>query len=84
MIQPLRDLVLIKADQPKTETASGILLAEEEWKTLPPTGEVMAIGPEVKAVSIGDRVMFERYGSIVLEGDNRICKEELVQGVLNG
>ena len=82
-LAPLRDLVLIRADERETQTASGILLAEEKWKTLPPTGTVEAVGPEVTIVKVGDHVMFERYGSVILEEKSmRLCKENLIQGVL--
>lgn len=73
-ISPLRDLLLIKADKPKGETESGLLVSEE-WKSLPLTGEVLAIGPEVTAVKVGDRVGFNRYASEVLENDERLINE---------
>jgi chaperonin GroES len=73
-MKPTRDIVLIKADQAKEKTASGIFIVEE-WKTLPQTGEVLAVGTDVKAVKVGDRVLFERYASVILENDERLCKE---------
>lgn len=77
--KPFRDIVLIKADAPPEQTKTGIFLTED-WKTLPPIGTVMAIGPDVKDKSLlGKRVVFERYSSIVLpkiDGvDYRFCKE---------
>lgn len=80
-MKPLRDLILIKADTAETETGSGIIIVQE-WKTLPLTGEVIAVGKLVKSCKKGDRVMFERYGSIVLDGDDRICKESHILAVL--
>ena len=79
-----RDLVLIKPEEPKQQTASGIYI-KEDWKTLPPIGEVIDIGPEVKEIKKGDRVIFERYGSIVTEIDDvkcRLCQESQVFGVI--
>lgn len=73
-MQPLRDVLLIKADQVKKQTDNGILISEQ-WKSLPLTGEVLAVGPEVTAVQVGDRVGFNRYASIVLEGDDRLINE---------
>ncbi len=55
----------------------------EEWKSLPPTGEILAIGPLVKEVKVGDRVIFERFGSIILENDERVCKESHLMGVFD-
>ncbi len=73
-IQPIRDVVLVKADKPKAQTESGILL-DEEWKTLPLEGEVLAVGPDVHGVGVGDRIGFNRYASLVLENDERLCNE---------
>jgi co-chaperonin GroES (HSP10) len=74
-ISPTRDVILIKADKPKGESESGILLAEE-WKSLPLTGEVLAVGPDVTDAKVGDRVGFNRYASVVLEGDNRLINQK--------
>lgn len=61
--------MLIKADKTKDTTASGIVLVEN-WKTLPPTGIVEGIGPDVKNRDmLGKHVIFERYSSIVLPKD---------------
>lgn len=73
-MQPTRDIVLIKADKPKDKTDSGLFI-QQDWKTLPPTGTVLAIGPDVNNVKTGDKVVFERYASIILENDERLCKE---------
>lgn len=73
-IDPTRDLVLIKADKPKEQTSSGLFI-QEEWKSLPPTGEVVAVGPEVQDFKVGDRVLFARYATVILEDDLRLCPE---------
>lgn len=78
----LRDLVLIRADKPKDKTDSGILIVEE-WHSLPPTGTVLAVGPKVEEVVVGDRVMFERYGSIIVNNDERLCQEKHIMGVFD-
>lgn len=80
MIQPLGHKVLIKADKTKSETASGLLI-HEDWKALPLTGKIVAIGPMVSTVKVGQRVMFGRYGSIILEDDFRICLEGHIHGI---
>lgn len=71
---PTRDLVLIRADSAPEQTKSGLYI-KEEWKSLPPTGEVLAVGPDVKDVTVGDRVVFDRYASVILEKDQRLCLE---------
>jgi len=73
-ISPTRDVILIKADTPKQQTDAGILL-NEQWKSLPLTGEVLATGPDVTSVQVGDRVGFNRYASVVLENDERLINE---------
>lgn len=73
-INPLADLVLIKVDPVKKQTSSG-LYVQQEWKSLPPTGAIQAIGPDVTKVKVGEKVLFDRYASIILEDDLRLAKE---------
>lgn len=86
----LRDLILIKVDQPEQKTKSGFHVPtkdREGWETLPPTGVVQAVGPDVNEVEVGQHVMFERYGSIMLdknlETGGRMCRESQVFAVLD-
>ena len=81
MIIPQRDIVLIKADKATNRTRSGLLLSEE-WKTLPLVGTVLACGPAVNNLQAGDRVIFERYATIILEDDQRLCLAGNVFGVI--
>jgi chaperonin GroES len=74
-MKPKRDVVLILADKAEEKTASGLYI-KEDWKTLPPTGTVEAVGPDVKDTKVGDRVVFERYGSVILKHDRRLCQEK--------
>ena len=83
MLKPLRDIVLVKADPAEEKTKSGIFIVQE-WKSLPPTGTVLAIGPDVKTVKVGDRVQFERYASVILPEDERLCQESHIYGILDG
>ncbi len=80
-MQVVRDLVLIEADKPKDKTDSGFLIMEE-WKSLPPTGTVLSVGSAVKDVKVGDRVLFSRYASHILEGDERLVQEKHIWGIL--
>lgn len=77
---PRGDIVLIKVDETKRQTDSGILI-KEDWKTLPPTGVVVAIGPHVRDLAVGDSVVFERYSSITLDDELRLCKDQHVLAV---
>lgn len=82
-MQPLTDRVLVEVDPPKEKTASGFYV-QEDWKTLPPFGTVKAIGPDVKQVKVGDRIIFERYGAVILPEKNmRMCQESHILGVIN-
>ena len=82
-MKPTRDIVLIRADEPRKQTESGLFL-NEDWKTLPLNGEVLAVGPLVTNVEVGDRVVFERYASVILENNERLCKSSHIFGVFNG
>lgn len=66
--------MLIKVEPIKEKTNLGLYI-KEDWKSLPPYGEIMEIGPDVTEVKVGDTVMFDRYASIILEGDLRLCLE---------
>lgn len=81
-IAPTRDIVLIKADKARDKTASGLLI-KEDWKSLPLAGVILAIGPGVTNVEIGDRVLFERYSSVILEDDERLCKASHIIAMLD-
>lgn len=75
----LGDRVLIDAD--KAPEKIGSLLVVEDWKSVPPWGTVLEVGPDVTEVKPGDRVLFERYASIMLEGQERICLERHIYAV---
>lgn len=80
---PLKDNVLIQLDPEVNQTAAGIYL-KKEWDTLPPTGTVTAIGPDVSAVKVGDHVLFMQYASIETDdADIRVCKEDHIVGILD-
>lgn len=82
-LQPQGDRVLIEADKPVEKTDSGFFI-NEDWKSLPPLGTVLAVGPQVAQVKAGDRVIFERYASIMLEGQLRLCKESHILSRVTG
>jgi len=71
-ITPLGDRVLVRPLSPEelgTTTASGIIIPDSAHEK-PEQGEVVAVGPGARedgklikpAVSVGDRVMFSKYG----------------------
>lgn len=81
-MKPLDDKILIKVDKPEEISKSGIYLGESA-KQYPPYGTVLAIGDSVENVKVGDRVMFERYASIILDNDERLCQEKHIYGILD-
>ena len=71
IIKPLGKRVLIKQVEQVEVTKSGIVLPGTASKEKPITGEVLAVGKEVKDVKAGDKVIFEKYtGTEVKDGDN--------------
>lgn len=81
-MKPTGKRLLIRVEKPKQQTESGLYISED-WKTLPPKGEVLAVGPEVGGVKKGQRVVFDRFGSVILDDDQRLCIEDQIFGVLD-
>jgi chaperonin GroES len=82
IMKPLGDLVLVKADVAKTQTSSGLYI-QEDWKTTPPTGVVLAVGEKVTLVKPGDKVVFDRYGAVAYDKDEKLCKENQILGIIH-
>ena len=80
MLKPLRDSVLLEADKATERTASGLYI-KEDWATLPSYGNVISVGPEVKDIKAGDRVLFNRYAAIQLEEQKRLVTERDIQAI---
>jgi chaperonin GroES len=59
--QPLGDRVLVKEQEVETQTASGIYIPDNASKEKPTHAEVVAIGPDVKYVAVGDKVVYGTY-----------------------
>ena len=81
-MKPTENRVLVQVDKPKNKTDSGIHI-KEEWKTLPPIGVVKETGPQVTSIKIGDKVVFERYGSVILEDNMRMCQESHILAIID-
>lgn len=77
-IKPLADRVVAVREAAKTQTASGIYLPENA-KEKPVTAEVMAVGPEVKGIKLGDKIIYKEYSTteLTIDGvDYLIVREE--------
>lgn len=77
-IKPLADRVVAVREEAKTQTASGIYLPDTA-KEKPVLARVEAVGPDVKGVKKGDRIIYKEYSTTDLKIDGTeylIVKEE--------
>ncbi|EEF13680.1 chaperonin GroS [Campylobacter rectus RM3267] len=67
--QPLGKRVLVERLEDVKTTASGIIIPDNA-KEKPLSGKVLAVSSEVEGVSVGDSVVFAKYGGteVALEG----------------
>ena len=82
--QPLGKRVLVERLEDVKTTASGIIIPDNAKET-PLSGKVLAVSSEVEGVSVGDSVVFAKYGGteVVLDGKTYlVLKIEDVLGVL--
>lgn len=82
-IKPLTDRVVAKKDQPLTQTKSGILLGEAKEK--PAYAIVESVGPDVKHVKSGDKILYKEYSTTNVTLDDTeyiILKEEDILATL--
>ena len=82
-IKPLADRVVAKKDAAVEQTASGILLSEAKEKQN--TAVVESVGPDVKNVKKGDRILYRDYSASEIKYDNTdylIIKEEDILATL--
>ncbi|UCF62011.1 MAG: co-chaperone GroES [Anaerolineaceae bacterium] len=85
-IKPLADRMLVKPLEEEEVTPGGIVLPETA-KEKPQKGEVLAVGPGARDdegnrialdVSVGDKVLFAKYGGteIKMDGDKLLILRE--------
>lgn len=77
-ITPLSDRVVATREEVKTKTVSGIYLPESA-KEKPVSAIVVSVGPEVKSLKKGDRIVYKEYSTTELSVDGveyLIIKEE--------
>ena len=69
-IKPLGKRILIKQTEQEEVTKSGIVLPGTASKEKPIIGDVLAVGKKIEEVSVGDKVIFEKYaGTEVKDGE---------------
>jgi chaperonin GroES len=85
-LKPLADRLLVKPLEEEEVTPGGIVLPETA-KEKPQRGEVLAVGPGARDdegnriamdVSVGDKVLFAKYGGteIKMDGDKLLILRE--------
>lgn len=79
-LQPLEDRLVVRPAEAEDTTKSGLIIPETA-KEKPQQGEVLAVGPGrhsdtgeliAPGVSVGDRVVYSKYGGteITVEGED--------------
>jgi chaperonin GroES len=77
-IKPLADRVVATREVAATKTASGIYLPDNA-KEKPVLAKVVAVGPDVKGIKIGDKIIYKEYSTTELKVEGTeylIVKEE--------
>ncbi len=67
-IKPLADRVVAVREEAKTQTASGIYLPDAA-KEKPVVATVEAVGPDVKGITKGDKIVYKDYATTELKVD---------------
>ncbi|MBR2589158.1 co-chaperone GroES [Candidatus Saccharibacteria bacterium] len=82
-LKPLRDKIVAIKEEPIKKTNSGILLGEA--KESPAYATVEAVGPEVKTIKKGDKIVFKEFSTTNIKVDDKdyiIVAEEDVLATL--
>jgi chaperonin GroES len=77
-VKPLADRVAAVREEPQTKTASGIYLPDNA-KEKPVLAKVEAVGPDVKGIKVGDKIVYKEYSTTELKINDTeylIVKEE--------
>ncbi len=83
-IKPLADRVVAVREEAQTKTASGIYLPDNA-KEKPVLAKVEAVGPDVKGIKKGDRILYKEYSTTEIKIDGTeylIVKEEDILGTV--
>ena len=76
-LKPLKDNIVAYIEKPLEKTKSGILLGESKTKQV--YAVVESVGPDVKAVKKGDKIIYKEYSTTELKVDNKeyiVVKED--------
>jgi chaperonin GroES len=84
-LQPLADWVVAQQEEAATKTASGLYLPDKATEK-PKTAKVLKVGPKVKDVKVGDRIVYKSYSTTELKVENTeyvLVKEEDILAKVN-
>jgi chaperonin GroES len=84
-IHPLSDYVVAQNEKAESKTASGLYLPDNA-KEQPKTAKVVAAGPAVAQVKVGDRIIYKSYSTtdVKVGGEEYLLvKEEDVLATVN-
>ncbi|HEX6462442.1 MAG TPA: co-chaperone GroES [Candidatus Saccharimonadales bacterium] len=83
-LKPLADRVIAVKEEVKSKTASGLYLPDSA-KEKSSVAIVKAVGPDVKTIKPGDRIVYKEYSTTELKVDSTeylIVKEEDILATL--
>lgn len=84
-ITPLADYIVLQQEEAKTKTASGLLLPDSGAEK-PKIAKVLAVGPAVRDVKAGDRVIYGGYSNTEVKVDGAeymLAKNEHIYATLS-
>lgn len=67
-LNPLGDYIVAQVEEAASKTASGLYLPEAA-KEKPKTSKVVAVGPLVQQVKVGDRIIYKSYSQTEVKVD---------------
>ena len=85
-LHPLGDYVVAQNEAAESKIASGLYLPQNAQEK-PKTVKVVGVGPEVKQIKVGDRIVFKSYSSTDVKVDKEdyvLVKEEDVLAIVKG
>lgn len=84
-IIPLKKRVLLAQNKAETKTASGIIIDDSSSLRESKTATVLAIGPEVTTIAVGDKILLDWTKGFVVkvDGVERVMvDEEHIVGII--
>ncbi len=80
-LHPLGDRVLLKVAPPSE--SKGLIVIPHRYRQQPQEGEVVAVGPEVHTVQVGQHVLFGRWSVLAVEGHGVLIRERDIMAGLD-